>query len=143
MRDVAGLLWVLFLIVGVVGSIVQSVRKQAAAREAQRVPQQPAPQQQAQRPPPVAAPAPVQRAQVSSLVSQLRTLLPPQAVAPPPVAAAPPPPPPRPPTPDAPRAEPPPSRPPAGARLFGTRSGLVRAVIAAEVLGKPHALRDE
>jgi hypothetical protein len=169
-RDVGIFVWVVLLVVGVIGSMVSSVRK--------NLPQSDKPQPM---PPQWAPPGPQRTTRV---VQVIQTGTPPQAtgapqatgVAPqvtgvPPQAAqqiqrladmlraaqvvvpsAPPPapaPPPKPkPTPAAPQAvvEAPhasePVRSP-GRKLFGGRGQLVRAVIAAEVLGKPRALRDE
>ena len=117
MRDVGILVWVAFLIVGIVGSMVSSLRKQAQqAQQAQQAPR-----------PAVAVPP---------------EWLPPESAARPqtvskpwPAAAMP--------APEAPHAE-------TGARarhgrhrLFAGRQAWVRAVIAAEVLGKPRGLSDE
>jgi len=134
MRDVGALVWVAVVLAGVISTIVSSARKQGAARV------------QTFRPPPsrdvpratVAAPA---RAPQRSAVTAM-----PASQSPAPSLAL-----------DALDG---------GAQtwglmhvrdldethkqavrtartLFGHRSALVRAVVAAEVLGKPHALRDE
>ena len=140
MRDTFLLLWVGFLVVGVIGSIVSGIRKQAQRAQAQgltpsasaaKAPARIPPQWQ---PPPAGMPDWVQR-----VVAQ---------VAPPPKPPARPPPAPKPAAPPqpvvehhefaSPRAE---SR--GVARLFRDRKTIVQAVIAAEVLGKPLALRDE
>lgn len=129
MRDTFVLLWVGFLIVGVIGSIVSSIRKQAQQA-------QPPPDPRRMRQQVVVRPSPL-----------LRTVSP---VPPPPAAApprpAPPPPRPAPPRPAAPAVELahdfPTSRPPRRP-VFGSRKAIVQAVIAAEVLGKPRGLRDE
>jgi len=136
MRDTFLLLWVGFLVIGVIGSIVSSMRKQIAAQQAKGVaPRRIPPQWQA---PPGQVPEWVQRltAQtepaaprvVAQAVAPKRPAPPatPAAIAPPPLTEFP-----------SPRAQ---SR---GARIFGSRKALVQAVIAAEVLGKPRALRDE
>ncbi len=186
MRDVGILIWVVFLIVGVVGSMVSSARRQVAARaESKSAPVPPQWQPSQGQPPPQGQPSP-QGARVTSFVvpvtqggtassarsALLRQLSESQgqgdsaarqrlvqtllaqvqgqapAAAPPPPAPAPPAPPRPPPPKPAPalRAE------PAGApeaprlrqrSLFGTGPELVRAVIAAEVLGKPRGLNDE
>jgi hypothetical protein len=123
MRDVATLVWVVLLVIGVISSMVASVRRRMNAlppRGAQSappgVPPAQAPQPQAQLRQQVVAP-PMRQVPVR-----------PSAPAPAPTAAA------------------PPSvaaRAPSRRRLFPGRRGLVSAVIAAEVLGKPRALRDE
>lgn len=127
MRDVGILVWVGLLIVGVVGSMVSSLRRQAQVR-------------------PMPAKLPEWARQIGATV--------PQAVPPPAPPAAPGPraAPARAPSPK--RTPPPPSvQEPAhhlleephkrAPRLFGSRRELVRAVIAAEVLGKPRAFSDE
>jgi hypothetical protein len=143
MRDVGALLWVVLVIVGVVSSIVKTARK---AQPPQSGPGPvPGPRFQtlpppAQRPPQPAAqrmPQPRQVQQpsrprilpsVDVTIGQAPPLLMPTEI---PVAV-----------PE--HAEP---RPSAGSRplrwLFEDRRAMARAVIAAEVLGKPLALRDE
>ncbi len=122
MREVGVVIWVVLLLVGVIGSMISTVRKQMQA--------QPQSQQRRERPRPAAT---------------IRLQAQP--------AAAPPAPPPAPSAPAA-RRKPPPQPvsehppPPVGqvrrrVRLFETRGELVRAVIAAEVLGKPRGLSDE
>lgn len=153
MRDLGILIWVVFLIVGVVGSMVSSARRQLAAkqpehRELSFVVRQPSDSARAD------VPAPRDAGEQHGLVEALQAvqaraqapagsprLLPVRSAAPRPVAprAAPPRPAP------APRNEPP-AAPAQRARRrspFGTGSELVRAVIAAEVLGKPRGLNDE
>ncbi|MEO6834511.1 MAG: hypothetical protein ABI231_01200 [Candidatus Tumulicola sp.] len=146
MRDIGAILWVLIVIVGVVSSIVSNARKQAAtAQPPQKLPPQPSrpqpPQPSRPQPPravtfgaPAAAPVPAPAATAPAAPLKARRVAPQPKPAP---ATAP----------D--RAEffpahetAHPGRPPRG-RLFRDRRSLVRAVIAAEVLGKPHALRDE
>ncbi|MBV8491511.1 MAG: hypothetical protein JO199_13370 [Candidatus Eremiobacteraeota bacterium] len=141
MRDIGGIVWILIVVIGVVSSIVNSARRAAAQRQAQPV------RPQAATPPTAVAPGiprriDVVRATVSPAQAQQAPVPKPQ---PAPVAAPPP-------VPPAPRvaASPAPRKPivdqKAGvplAALFADRSSLVNAVIAAEVLGKPHALRDE
>ena len=135
MRDVGILIWVVFLVVGVLGSMVSSLRKAAQAQgQARPVRPGPAP----------ARPAPQVQAGLPDWARQV-------------IATLPQPPAPRP------RARPAPAssaqagaeaRPLAGAcrasppdagrrHFFGGRNELVRAVIAAEVLGKPRAFNDE
>jgi len=121
MREVGTLVWVVLIIVGVVGSMISSVRRQLRAQ------QSPAPAaRQYQRTPP-----PGQQSR-------------PAPLAPPPGRPVPPPRP-QPATP----VETTPQEDPRGApaasrrRLFPQKDELVRAVIAAEVLGKPRALSDE
>jgi len=185
MRDVGILIWVVFLIVGVVGSMVSSARRQVASRaESKSAPVppqwQPTQGQAPQGPPPsqgrrvtsFAVPvsagdtassarsallrqlsqsqgqgdSAARQRVVQTLLAQVQGQAP--AAAPPPPAPAPPAPP-RPPPPrpaPAPRAEPAAAPEPPRPRprsLFGTGPELVRAVIAAEVLGKPRAFNDE
>jgi hypothetical protein len=174
MRDVGILIWVVFLIVGVVGSMVSSARRQVAARAEPRsapVPPQAQPTPQGRQGTSFVVPVTqgdTASSARSALLRQLsesqaqgdnsvarqrlvQTLLA-QAQAPaaaPPTAAPAPPVPPRPPPfkpapvrrnepPAAPEVQRPKPRP-----LFGTGPDLVRAVIAAEVLGKPRGLHDE
>jgi hypothetical protein len=170
MRDVGILIWVVFLIVGVVGSMVSSARRQVASRQA---PRGQAPQ--GARATSFVAPVtkgdtassarsallrqlsesqPLDSAQGDSgaarqrLVQTLLAQVQAPAAAPPPPAPAPPvpprPPPPRPAP--VPRNEPPaaPEAPkPRPRSPFATGPELVRSVIAAEVLGKPRGLHDE
>lgn len=138
MRDIGILIWVAFLIIGVIGSIVSSLRKQIAKQQAMAQPAR-------RRPPQWQAPP----GQLPQWVQQIAA-----QVAPPPQKrvilsatpsdargssrrAAPPPP--------APLEHPhePPPAPRRSRRLFRDRNAIVQAVIAAEVLGKPRALRDE
>jgi hypothetical protein len=142
MRDIGLLIWVVFLIVGVVGSMSSKIRRMNAGR---------APATLQPPPPPIQAPARVVVTQADArqrimdiLQAQMQATAPPGS--PQPVAPRPPPPPP-PPKPAAPRAQPRPNRPepprrPHTARLF-SGPAIVRAVIAAEVLGKPRGLNDE
>jgi hypothetical protein len=144
MRDTFLLLWVGFLVIGVIGSIVSSMRKQIAQQQTKgvtrRAPTRIPPQWQ----PP--------RGQVPEWVQRLTAQTEPAAARAVPQAAAPRPAPSRKPV-----ATPPAKAPAApwpehheyssgrakGARIFGSRKAIVQAVIAAEVLGKPRALRDE
>jgi hypothetical protein len=132
MRDLGILVWVVFLIVGVVGSMVSSARRQmAAGAEAKPTPLPPQ-WKPAQRPPQ----ATIVRSNV--ILSGVEGPVPQPRAAPlRPAPRAPAPAPPREPsTPhEARRAR---ARP-----IFGTGPELVRAVIAAEVLGKPRGLNDE
>jgi hypothetical protein len=130
MRDTFLLLWVGFLVIGVVGSIVSSMRKQIAAKEAARQPARRIPAQL--QPPPGQLPQRI--AQAAAPVRQVAAPVRKPVVTPPKQTAAS--------WPEhhelsSPRAE---SR---GRRVFGSRKAIVQAVIAAEVLGKPRALRDE
>jgi hypothetical protein len=125
MRDVATLVWVVLLVIGVVSSMVASVRRRMNALP---------PRGWAPSPPGV---PPAQAPQLGQqLVQQMKQV--PGRPAGPPVAAtsaaaaaatAP-----------APTVSAPAPR---RRRLFPGGQGLVSAVIAAEVLGKPRALRDE
>ena len=162
MRDIGGLIWLIFIVVGVISSIVQSARKQQAARQA-RQPTVSAPRpvpQGAATQPLAAAPKQVRVVTQSGNVSpQVARLLEQFAAA---AQATAPQPPPQPAPQPKPKPVPPPAAPPVEsaqtaaqafvtarpsrphvARLFGDKRALVRAVIAAEVLGKPRALRDE
>ncbi|MBV8529982.1 MAG: hypothetical protein JO104_01575 [Candidatus Eremiobacteraeota bacterium] len=107
MRDVGILVWVLFLIVGVVGSMVSSLRR-AQQRALASAVQRPA---SSAAPP---APAPPRRA---------------APAAPRPLAVA--------------QEHPHPGQLTTRRRLFANKPEIVRAVIAAEVLGKPRGLTDE
>lgn len=135
MRDVATLVWVVLLVIGVISSMVASVRRRMNA--------QPIPSQGA--PPPPAAVQQLQQQPREQLVAQMKQ------VSPRPAAPAPPAPPAAPgrgaPAPSPPAARTPapsaPARVSAARGLFPGRRALVRAVIAAEVLGKPRALNDE
>jgi len=122
-RDVGLFVWVVLLFVGVIGSMVSRVR---SAR--QQSPPAPAPRRVSRTivripapPPPVQSPPPPRQA-------------PPPPVAAPPTRRA-----------QAPNVVDRVVQAPAARRrpLFADRRDLVRAVIAAEVLGKPRALRDE
>jgi hypothetical protein len=119
MRDVGLVVWVALLFIGVVGSMISSLRRQAQAR----------PQFRPHDVSPPIAPSAQQRRQVI-----VRTAPPAPERKPAPVPA--------------------PVAPPAAAvehiqparlrrRLFSDRREVVRAVIAAEVLGKPRGLSDE
>ena|SRR5579871_1397208 len=126
MRDTFVLLWVGFLIVGVIGSIVSSIRKQA--------------QQQAQ------PPQDPHRVRIQRIVLRPETV----STASPPSPRPSPPPPPVPPRPPAAARAPTvelahdfPATRRSGHPVFGSRKAIVQAVIAAEVLGKPRGLRDE
>lgn len=140
MRDVGALLWVVIVIAGVISSIVSSARKQQALRA------------QAFRPPPQRPAAPSAASWLQGAAPRVVRARPAPAPAPPtrkpspPTAAS------VPPGPAfesggpafAPSAAPAAHKQAIRARtLFGARSALVRAIVAAEVLGKPHALRDE
>jgi hypothetical protein len=124
MRDIGILVWVGFLVIGVIGSMVSSARRQAAAGP------------QAQRPqvPPAPAAAAQQRL-VQALQARAQAQVPAPASSPRPAQPRPAPPRPAPPAPSPHRAR--------QRSFFGTGPELVRAVIAAEVLGKPRGLNDE
>ena len=118
MRDLGTLVWVVLVFVGVVSSMISTIRKQARAQR------------------PAARPAPPG--------ASLRFVVPPPSpaapqVAPPPQVQA------KPTLQPEPR---PPVHPADDARakrgpFFAGKGQLARAVIAAEVLGKPRGLRDE
>ncbi len=141
MREIGVLVWVGLLIIGVIGSMVSSLRKQAQAPS-----QGPRPAPRPQPPPEWLQQMVAQMPPQARVVQVVR----PQAT-PKPVAAAPVPvPPPR--APAVPH-EPAASHPQAGSnvergrpqitREIFARRNIVQAVIAAEVLGKPRALSDE
>jgi len=136
MRDVGILVWVGFLVIGVIGSMVSSARRQAAAGAQGRRPQVP----------PATAAAAQQRL-VQALQARAQAQVQAPASSPRPAQPRPAPPRPAPPRPaPAPRSEPAPAPPAHTARqrsFFGSGPELVRAVIAAEVLGKPRGLNDE
>jgi hypothetical protein len=136
MRDTFLLLWVGFLVIGVIGSIVSSIRKQSQRAQAEAsTPRRIPPQWQ---PPAGQLPEWVQRLTAQAEPPAPRMV--PQATAPQPAR-------PRKPVVTPPAVVEPahdllvarrPSR-----RFFDSRKAIVQAVIAAEVLGKPRALRDE
>lgn len=131
MRDVGILVWVGFLVIGVIGSMVSSARRQAAAGAPGRRPQVP----------PATAAAAQQRL-VQALQARAQAQV--QAPASSPRPSQPRPAPPRPaPAPRSDPAAPPPGHPARRRSFFGSGPELVRAVIAAEVLGKPRGLNDE
>jgi hypothetical protein len=136
MRDIGILVWVALLLVGVGGSMLSRIRSLRRLQTQQM--QSP---QRAQPPPVPTMPWPLQP---QPFVSR-----PAHPLAPAPRPAPQRPPPQRPPV-QAPRHVKPDTARAAGAtatkavkRLFGDRSDLIRAVIAAEVLGKPRAFGDE
>jgi hypothetical protein len=124
MRDIATLVWVVLILIGVISSMVASVRRRMNALPPRGAP--------------LASPAPpgVPPSQAPPLQAQLRQQLVQQMKQVPVRPAAPATPPASAPRPAAVRA-------PALRRFFPGRQGLVGAVIAAEVLGKPRALSDE
>ncbi len=129
MREVGTLVWVILIVIGVVGSMISSVRRQAQAQR---------------RAPPAGPPRyPAGVRFAAAAAGQ------PRRVGPPPAEVAPTAGPSLPtrPTSSA-RLQPPPAHSPKEPklprpRLFAGKGGLVRAVIAAEVLGKPRGLSDE
>jgi len=141
------LIWVVLLFVGVLGSIVSSIRKQAQ-RGAPAVAARPSPPRPSM-PARPAGPAPYtnQAPEPGQLPQWLDRMLAAQAAPPPavqrPVAPKPVSPKPAPPKPAAPQPFVMEHRAPKARRFFGDNHDLVRAVIAAEVLGKPRGLRDE
>ncbi|MBV8153059.1 MAG: hypothetical protein JO029_00215 [Candidatus Eremiobacteraeota bacterium] len=142
MRDVGALIWGILVVIGVISSIVQSAKKARAPARTVTPPVRTAPPVRVTSNVPPAQMPP----QLQALLAQFEQQS--QAVARP---AAPPPPPPPPKPVPVPIAPPPPmpravAPRPSGVRgiaAFGTRDSLVRAIVAAEVLGKPIALRDE
>ncbi len=124
MRDVATLVWVVLLVIGVISSMVASARRRMNALPPRAAPLTPP------------APPGLPSAQAPPLQAQLRQQLV-QPIKQVPVRPA------APAAPPASAPRPAAARAPAGRRLFPGRQGLAGAVIAAEVLGKPRALRDE
>jgi hypothetical protein len=123
MRDVGIFIWVALLVIGVVGSMISSLRRAAKTVSP-------------------GAPVPLREARLPDWAQQFVAAAPPPPRPAPPARPAPrPAPPPAPPRPVAPAEHETPRRP--GRRLFGGKRELVRAVIAAEVLGKPRAFNDE
>lgn len=125
MRDIGALLWVVIVIAGVISSIVSTARKQNAGRAtAVRLPPRPLPVVPRAAPAPAPPPQPAVPGRaplvLSSDVSQPPGILRARELDEPHKQAT-----------------------RLARKLFGHRSGLVRAVVAAEVLGKPRALRDE
>lgn len=129
MRDVGSIVWVILVVVGVVSSIVSNARRQARGISRPAAPRSGAPA--ARLPAANAGPAPAAAAPPKPA---------PASTAPPRAARVT-------------RREPPPEpldvlhprvrKPmPAWHPFFGDRRAMVRAVVAAEVLGKPLALRD-
>jgi hypothetical protein len=125
MRDVGAIVWVILVVVGVISSIVSNARKQAATRAPQTAarpaPHLPQVQQRLSRPTQPAvvvasSPVPAPRPQARSVQRSA-----PEA-----------------PAPLEHRAQERRSR-----RFFGDRSSIVRGVVAAEILGRPLALRDD
>ena len=125
MREVGIAVWVILLVVGVVGSMVSSVRRQMQS-------QAQSPRRLAERPRPFAPPC-------SSAGRRLRRRQLPRRGCPRPSRAA-----------SSRRRRAAPAHDPAHEavrrpkiRFFSAKGELVRAVIAAEVLGKPRGLSDE
>ncbi len=137
MRDIGGLIWIVIVVIGVISSISKNVKKAAAHRE----PARPRMAQQQQQPVP-ARQIPARSASAAQLL--VRQMLPPapQAVVPVAPAAAPAMPAPvrraKPPVPEAPQRAASPIR-----GMFGAGTSLVRAIIAAEVLGPPKSLQEQ
>jgi hypothetical protein len=143
MRDIGLLVWVVLLIVGVVGSMSSRIRSQRRMQGSQ------APARQRPRPQPAVSmwPPPQVTGPAQSTVLQAT-----RPAASQPLQATPPAPSPQPraapavkPRPDSqkPVAAVPSETRKAPRPLFAGRREIVRAVIAAEVLGKPRALSDE
>ncbi|MBV9263152.1 MAG: hypothetical protein JO324_02450 [Candidatus Eremiobacteraeota bacterium] len=113
MRDVATLVWVVLIIVGVVSSMISSVRRQVRA-----MPRRPRSRSLPLR---MAGPQPATIQAAPSVPIRPRPAPPPAQTA---VALH---------VPEAARSR----------KLFGSKRDVVRAVISAEVFGKPRALRGE
>lgn len=136
MRDVGLFVWVVLLIVGVIGSIAKSARRQMQAGGGPAPPQPPAPGRVIAQ---VKIPGQIDRIDRQNVIAQLQRVIESAKQPAPQPQPAPPPKPPPPPPPV--RVEEP--RPAPRRGLFGGRPEIVRAVIAAEVLGKPRAFGDE
>jgi hypothetical protein len=140
------LIWITLLLIGAVGSIASNARKAATASKAQ-----PRPQPQAQPQPPT------RREQVRDQIREQFAARLSDALQERVFAAVPPPPPAPAPTPPAPKPAPPSPAPvpavaphpvpaPHGTTAFRgmfERGNLVRAIVAAEVLGPPKSLREQ
>jgi hypothetical protein len=129
MRDVGILVWVALVVIGVIGSMVSSLRRAGQGQAQPRPPGQP---------------VQLREARLPDWARQVVAAMPQPPAATPRPAAPPPPPPPKP----APKLAPLPEHAglPHQARrrhFFAGKSEIVRAVIAAEVLGKPRAFNDE
>jgi len=120
MKDIGGLIWVIIVVIGVISSIVKNAKKAAAQREAARPRMAPAPQT-AMMPPVLAPTAPVSPPPVRRVQTQPA---PPRAVHIPLENLA--------------RAGT--SSPIRG--MFGSGAALVRAIVAAEVLGPPKSQQE-
>jgi len=126
MRDTFLLLWVGFLVVGVIGSIVSSIRKQTQHMNVEQPAARRMPPQRVILVPPPPPEAPKQQRVIPSATpseargSSRRTA----------------------PAPELPHDFPAVRR-PRRPQLFRDGKAIVQAVIAAEVLGKPRGLRDE
>ncbi|MBV8375012.1 MAG: hypothetical protein JO302_05840 [Candidatus Eremiobacteraeota bacterium] len=143
MHDIGGLIWIVLVIVGVITSIVQSSRRSISQRTVSRYQTAAPPQPLTATSQPAAQIRPELIAELENIIRQSQQPARPGVPPPSPPKPPPAPPPPAPPPVPQPRAMPS-APPPRAARVFGgDRSSLVRAVIAAEVLGKPLALRNE
>ena len=140
MREIGVLVWVVFIVIGVVANIASAARKQSQANAGKAPsraapPPQPVQMQQAGQTPaqvlaqrwaanwPAAAPAPRPQTPQAAPVRQATPV--------------------RKPAPAAQAVRPHETARPRRRGLFADKPSVVRAVIAAEVLGKPRALRDE
>jgi hypothetical protein len=134
MHNIGLIIWLIIVAFGVISSI----RKNVQRAQAQRAAAAPPPLQQRQPQPPQQQPAPAQR-----LVTAAFTM-PPVDTPPPPRPVAPPKP--RPPAPQAPLSLTP-EHPRIGTSpirgMFGGSATLVRAIVAAEVLGQPKAFQEQ
>lgn len=147
-RDIGGLVWIVFVLIAVVSSIARSARK---ARGGTRVSSSLSSQVNRSSETPtrtmqVAPRPPARMQQVASLMTQFAQEAQSHADLPPRPKPVPRPPPVAPvatPAPVAPVAAAPPFPQRRGIGFFADRGALVRGIVAAEVLGKPLALRDE
>jgi hypothetical protein len=137
MHDLGGLVWILIVAIAVFSSIRKNVRR---VRNAQQTQARPMPQMQPPAPPPVAAPAvqlaPSRLAMAGFAMPPIDPLPAPPTASPKTVVAPA----------AAPRPTPFPMPAPVGTSpirgMFGGSATLVRAIVAAEVLGPPKALQE-
>jgi hypothetical protein len=143
MHNIGLIIWLIIVAFGVISSIRKNVQRAQAQRAAaapsplqQRQPQPP--QQRQPQPPQQQQPAPAQRSVTAAFT------MPPVDTPPPPRPVAPPKP--RPPVPQAPLSLTP-EHPRIGTSpirgMFGGSATLVRAIVAAEVLGQPKAFQEQ
>jgi hypothetical protein len=129
MHDIGGLVWIIIVAIAVISSIRRNVQR---VRNAQLAQSQQMQQAQKPPPPPVAAP-PLRMAPAPAPAVEVAPVVPPP-VAPPKIAVAP--------SPTMPFPMPAPVGTSPIRGMFGGSTTLVRAIVAAEVLGQPIALQE-